>query len=226
MDFLSDTENLPYILIPLIILLVLLTIYLAWRYEKKRTKRLREIADSLRFTFDEKGDDFLLSTLTQFHLFSQGRSRRILNVMKGKSRDAHITIMDYLFTTGGGKNSSTYRQTVILFDSDTLDLPAFSLRPENFIHRIGNAFGYQDIDFDSYPEFSRMYLLQGADEEAVRNTFDYDLLSYFEKQKNICVEGEGRKMIFYRAGKRFPPAEIKLFYERGLDLYTRFSNYH
>ena len=122
--------------------------------------------------------------------------------MRGNSGDAYVTIMDYQFTTGGGKNSSTFRQTVIVFESDELQLPSFSLRPENFFHKIGSAFGYQDIDFDSFPEFSKNYLLRGINEQAVRDTFNYDILSYCERQKNLCLEGVDKRLIYYQSGKR------------------------
>jgi hypothetical protein len=60
---------------------------------------------------------------------------------------------------------------VISFQSSLLSLPEFELRSENMFHKIGKAFGCQDINFESHPEFSKRYLLRGADEEAVRTFF-------------------------------------------------------
>ena len=54
---------------------------------------------------------------------------------------------DYRYTTGSGKNSHTYRQTVVFFRSPEVDLPQFELKPQSFLHGIGKLFGYQDIDF-------------------------------------------------------------------------------
>jgi hypothetical protein len=217
------SENLLFLIIPGIIGLIAVAIFFAWRYEKKRRERLKSVAESLGFTYMEKNGELLVSSLDTFHLFSQGRSKRIYNLMKGKVRDADVTIMDYRYTTGSGKNSNTFNQTVILFDSEILQLPAFALRPENVFHKLGSAFGYQDIDFDSHQEFSRKYLLRGADETAVRNTFNYDILTYCESQKNICLEGEGARLIFYRTGKRISPEEIKTFLEQGLALFILFK---
>ncbi len=222
MSFFSENGDFAYLIIPGIIILIVAAVILAWWHEKKRRKRMREIAGSLGFIYQEKGDPLLFSLVDQFYLFSQGRSRRIYNVLKGRTGDSDVTIMDYQYTTGGGKNSSTFRQTVILFDSELLELPAFALRPENVFHKIGSAFGYQDIDFESHPEFSKKYLLRGINEEAVRNTFDYDLLSYCERQKNLFLEGEGRKLIYYRSGKRIKPEEIKSFLHEGMTVFNRF----
>jgi len=192
----------------------------AWLHEKKRTEALEAFARSLNFSFSKKGSDSLIGSLNQFHLFSQGRSKRVSNVMKGYANDIDVTIMDYRYTTGGGKNSHTWRQTLILFQSSLLQLPAFALRPENLFHKIGAAFGYQDIDFDSHPTFSKQYLLRGAEEEAVRNTFSDDLLAYYEQRKDLSTEGDGDKLLFYRISKRVSPKDIRTFMEQGFALFS------
>jgi len=46
----------------------------------ERTKELMLLAESLNFTFSEKGDKLLMDSLSGFHLFSQGAFRRISNV--------------------------------------------------------------------------------------------------------------------------------------------------
>ena len=74
-------------------------------------------------------------------------------------------------------------------ESDELRLPSFSLKPEGFLHRLVASLGLQDINFDTHPEFSRMYQLQGSDEESVRELFQPGVLEYFEQHKGLCVEG-------------------------------------
>ena len=106
-----------------------------------------------------------------------------------------------------------------MFDS-LLQLPAFALRPENLFHKIGAAFSYQDIDFDSHPTFSKQYLLQGAEDEAVRNTFSDDLLAYYEQRKDLSTEGDGDKLLFYRISKRLSPMDIRSFMEQGFALFS------
>jgi hypothetical protein len=222
MSLLSENGNLVYLIIPGIIILIVAAVFFAWLHEKKRRARLKEIADSLGFSYQEKDNDFLRTKLDQFHLFSQGHSRKIYNIMKGTVSDAEITIMDYRYTTGAGKHSTTFRQTVILFDSGDMQLPSFALRPENVFHKIGAVFGYQDIDFESNPGFSKKYLLRGLNEDAVRRTFDYEILSYCEQRKNLCLEGSGNKLIYYKIGKRIKPGGIKSFLDQGIDLFNRF----
>ncbi len=87
-------------------------------------------------------------------------------------------------------------------------------------HKIGSAFGYQDIDFASHPTFSKQYLLRGSDEMAVRNTFSDDLLAYFEQRKGLSAEGDGDRLVFYRISKRVPPKDISSFMEQGFALFS------
>jgi len=87
------------------IAVIAIVIYIIWYYNRQRTKALKVMAESLNFIFAEKCDKSLMNALGAFHLFSQGYSRRISNVLTGKFNLITITVMDYKYTTGGGKSS-------------------------------------------------------------------------------------------------------------------------
>ncbi len=130
--------------------------------EKKRREALQRVADELGLTFYRDGDPGLVAELSDLHLFSRGRSKRITNMIHGETEDVVMGVFDYRYTTGSGKNSHTYRQSVAFFRSADLRLPVFEMRPQSFFHGIGKLFGSQDIDFDSHPAFSKAYLLRGV----------------------------------------------------------------
>ena len=182
---------------------------------KKRTERFQQVAEELGLPFFPKGDESLVDLLDHLHLFSQGRAKKIANMLHGETDDVELAIFDYRYTVGRGKNSRTYKQSVIYFRSAAFALPQFDLRPEGLLHKIGGAFGYQDIDFDTHPGFSGSYLLRGEDETAIRDLFTDDLLAFFESQKKISVEGGGDQLVFYRAGKRIKPDEVGEFTQEG-----------
>ena len=104
----------------------------------------------------------LLSPLSHLHLFSRGHSQRAHNVLIRQEGDAQVAVFDYRYTVGHGKNSQRYKQTVIHFRSDKLNLPCFNLRPESIFHKIGSVFGYQDIDFDNELEKFELYWTEGG----------------------------------------------------------------
>jgi hypothetical protein len=202
-----------------IAVLVVAGIVASYIYEKKRREALEKAAEELGLPFFPKGDPTLLTALGSFNLFSQGRSRKITNVLHGDSGDVELGIFDYQFTTGSGKNSTTWKQTVVYFHSPTLNLPQFSMRPQSFFHVIGKVFGYQDIDFTTHPVFSKNFVLQGPSEQAIRTLFRPELLTLLEEKRGVSLEGQGQQLVFYRHNNRSKPEQIRDLMTEGFSLY-------
>lgn len=193
-------------------------------HERKRTAQFQRIAAELSFEFFGDNDRGLLAHLADFTLFSQGRSRKMKNLMQGTSSETAVSIFDYRYTVGSGKNSSTHKQTVICFQSDRLNLPNFVLRPERWYHKIGSMFGYQDINFGDFPEFSRKYLLRGDNEQGVRDLFTADVVDFFEQLDGVCAEGHVGKLVVYRAGKRAKPADVRAFLKECFGVFSELTH--
>ena len=192
-------------------------------WEKKRTEKMSLAAAEMGMPFYAKGDDALIGELANFQLFKQGRSKKTKNMLHGESSNVEVGVFDYQYTVGSGKNSRRYKQTVAYFQSAALDCPDFALRPENFFHKIGNLFGYQDIDFESHPKFSSSYILRGTSDYHIRKDFTDAILSFFEDQPGLCVEGQGRRLIFYRSSKRIKPEAVRSFLNEGFQVYGLFK---
>ena len=173
------------------------------------------------WTGREKDEYGLLSLLKEFKIFRRGHksSKRITNILRkvDVERDSKVCIFDYTFVTGGGNSTQRHRQTVFFVNAKDLNLPTFLMKPENFFHRIGQYLGMvDDIDFETHPDFSDQYLLQGQVESFVRDTFHEELLHFFTIEKDWCLEGMNYYLIFYKTGHRIPAEQIRNFYEKGL----------
>jgi len=188
------------------------------RLEKKRAEALVQVAGELRLVFTPGGDETLMSEHGAFHLFSQGHSKKIKNLMRGTVRDSNVALFDYEYTVGGGKHRHTWSQTVISLHLQGRMLPAFSMRPEQVWHKLGSMMGYQDIDFESNPDFSKKYLLRGRDEAAVRNIFTNRVLIFFESEPGLCVEAEARTLIVYRHSAKVKPEAFRGFVDKGIQV--------
>ena len=164
-----------------------------------------------------------MPSLHTFPLFSKGHNRKISNVIKGDTEAIDIFVFDYEYTTGHGNSRNTSRQTVMLFRTADLRLPSFALRPENVFHKIGNLFGYQDIDFEQAQDFSSRYLLKGQDEAAVRDLFTQNVLFTYEQNQGWCTEGDDDTLVVYRASKRVAPDDIPMFMDDGISLFALFK---
>ncbi len=130
-----------------------------------------------------------------------------------------ISIFDYRYTTGSGKHSHTHQQTVAALYSDDLRIPEFTLRPEYMWDKLGSLIGMSDINFDSHPGFSGMFVLKSLNETAVRELFKPAVLEFFQNHPGLSVEAKQSALIIYRPGRRVAPADIKQFLTHAYEVY-------
>jgi hypothetical protein len=107
----------------------------------------------------------------------------------------------------------------VLLESANIEAPAFSMRQQGFFDKFGKVMGFQDIDFDSHPKFSGMFVLQGPNEEAVRKFFTPNLLEFFETQEKVSVEGGRGRVMIYGVRKILPPSEVKDALAKAYEVY-------
>ncbi len=204
------------------IALFILLGFVAHRMEKKRTEALRAIASGMGLQFADTDETGLQSGFRGFNLFEHGSSQAIRNIAYGRVGDAEVMLFDYAYTTGSGKNRSTHHQTVAFLQSDGLDLPEFVARPEGLFDKIGQVFGYQDIDLPLHPEFSRRYILRGADESRIRAFFTSDVARFFEANPGLSVEAKFDRFILYRPGRRLTPEQWREWLAKGRETFDVF----
>ena len=190
----------------------------AERQERLRTARLRDVADELGLQFEARADN-LVPAVSRLKLNSQGRATKITNLLHGTTEDVAIGIFDYQDPMCRGDDYQASKWSVISFRSPLLNLPEFRLRPESLLHKIGQVFGHEDIDFESNPDFSKAYLLRGSDETWIRLVFDDEVLAFFEQTTGACCEGDRDRLIYYRRGVRVEPARIRSFMDEGFGVY-------
>ncbi len=210
----------PYVIITIIVLLVVV-ITLSILHEKKCRGAMRLFAGANGFSFSEKAGSPGEVGLPQIELFERGHSKRLMNVMAGEVEGTGVRVLDYRYTVGSGKNSSTSLQTVVAVETrgdGGAGLPDFTLARENFFHKIGQAFGYQDIDFADFPEFSKKFLLRGADESAIRALFDARVIDAYMKGEAYNAEVRGGWLFIYQHGKRVKPEQVQARIESAFGL--------
>ena len=205
---------------------------------KRRTADLQAEAERLGLDFHPRGalrqaqgvvsrsnhGDLSVAAMSGLELFSRGYGKRITNALTGRMGERGLAVFDCAYTVGHGKNRSTHSQSVAMLDVSALALRAFLVKPESIFHKIGSAFGYQDIDFPVHPIFSKQYLLRGSDEQAVRLAFGENVLTYLDMHKGLSLETDGARLIFYRPSKRVSVGAVRGFIddaEEAAALFTR-----
>lgn len=182
---------------------------------------MQETATKLGLEFNTSDEYGLIGMMKDFKLFKKGYGKRISNILsiKREIEDNDIRVFDYKYIIGAGNSTRKIMQTVFYIHSKELNLPEFIIKPEYFYHRIGEYFGMQDINFDIFPDFSKHYLVQGPEEDLIRNALNHELLAYLSNEKKWSVEGLNYLLIFYRNGKRIPIEEMEAFYKKGMELF-------
>ncbi|HEX8748153.1 MAG TPA: hypothetical protein VF717_13345 [Pyrinomonadaceae bacterium] len=183
--------------------------------EKERTLAMEQVARQMGWAFAPVAQLAMIPHSGYFNLFNTGHSKSIKNMIYGQINGAKAAIFDYRYTVGHGKNSHTYTQSVLYFESPKLQLPMFTLSPENFMHKFISALGYQDIDFAQRPDFSKKYLLRGQDEQAIRRTFQDNILSFYEANQGLHTEGGGSQLFVYRLSNRAQPQQVGQYLQWG-----------
>ncbi len=163
---------------------------------KKRTQELQAIAQELKLQFFPKGDARISPLLANLEFFHYGTNCKITNFMHGQlargRKSVTVAIFDYVFMVGTNRTDTSinigddsasiessndddresFVQTVIIFHDETIDVPAFNLRPENFMDKLGNVVDFQDINFVDFPVFSK-------------RMFEKFLVKFYAKRRTI-----------------------------------------
>lgn len=190
----------------------------------RRTERLAELAYRINVDFSPEDDWGLIKLLEDFKLFKRGIGKKITNVFRSRDEmlETDVRIFDYKYTISTGKTSRRYQQTVFFADSRKLGLPEFRMKPEVFIHKIGKLLGFEDINFEAFPDFSSQYYLKSTDEQYLRATMHDGILSFFSTEKGWRVEGINYYLIFYKKDRLYPPAEMESFLKKGTTVFELF----
>ena len=218
-------------IIPLL-LFAFFAIFLFKQYRKKE-KLLMEKMNMLGFSFVEELRHPIMNKRNNFWIFS-GYEKQIIKMFEKEDELIKITIFNFysypkLSTIQNRKSRKFYSQVVLMFESNSLNLPLFKLSQEKLSNKIGALFGYKDINFDNYPKFSSRYLLNGKDEDRVREFFSSDILDFFtDNKEKVNIEGENNILLFYKERKKnqlvsIPIKNIESMIEQGKNIFNIFS---
>jgi hypothetical protein len=184
---------------------------------KKRREDLQLVAKQLKLEFFPKGDERIAPLLSNLEFFMYGGRRNISNLMRGKvnrsGKPISVAIFDYSFTLcmrrhneisfddnsisiDSDDNSETFCQTVLVFYDESLNVPGYSLRQERLWDKLANFVGFEDINFDDFPVFSKKYRLLSNQAYNIHDLFQPNLIKFYEHNQ-ICTEANGSYVLVF-----------------------------
>jgi len=191
---------------------------------KKRNAAFKKIAAQNNYKYLEKESqtDKILHNMTDFS-FSYRSSKTVKRAIKGTKNEIDFYFFDLQYQVGSGSRSSIAEMTIFLTDLEK-SIPQFIMKPEGMFSKLSEAFAeLKDINFESHPKFSSMFLLKGKGESQIRDIFKSDVLTYFEGKKGIYVESKHKTIVVYKDGKKIPLEEIDDFINSGIEITELFK---
>lgn len=158
----------PIVVIVIFVALAVLGVFL-WRQEQKRVEAVRQWALGRGWHLDRSDSRDWDKKHPGLRFFDRGHSRRGRNVITGTFEGHRVTLLDYRFVTGHGKNRQTHSLGVVLLHCEFPTIP-LRIRREHVFDKVGEFLGHDDIDFES-AEFSRRFHVSSSDRK-----WAYDVL--------------------------------------------------
>lgn len=194
--------------------------FAAWS-SRKRRKDLERFALANGMSFDPSASAVAGLPGGGGGLFDRGRHTRRNLIGTAGPGGGEMYFFDYSRTTGSGKNRRTRRYAVAMLTGAPAGIPAFELRPENFLDRFIELAGFRDIDLPQFPVFSRAYRLTGEDAEGLARVFGAGPAALLEGRGGLMMNGGAGKLTLMRGG-HVGAADYPGFIEEARAVFTSF----
>ncbi|CAN5641160.1 hypothetical protein BH09VER1_BH09VER1_15990 [soil metagenome] len=166
--------SLSFVLI--ILAVVAVTGGLAWLsawMERKKREAFRALATKLNFIYQPEMNHGLATQYAFLTKLNTGSNRYASHILSGTSGGYELLAFDHhheTYTTDSKGNRTThhYHHSVFIVNLPR-EFPKLTIYPEGIFSKIAQAFGYDDIDFES-AEFSRAFCVRSPDKR-----FAYDI---------------------------------------------------
>ena len=196
--------------------------------EKKRREALQSIASSLGLSFSQARDRSMASSYGFLNRLRAGENRYAYNIMRGNAPEGYpVVLFDYHYETTHTDSDGDRRTTHYYFSVFTLTMkkqfPELIIEPEGFFSKIAQAFGFDDIDFESH-EFSRRYKVKSPDKKFAYDVCNAQMIDYLLKQEKLAIELESNVLAMVFSGQ-MKPENVKLNYERLQKIRSLMPNY-
>jgi len=198
------------------------------RKKRKRQAELKQLAQKLDLSFEEKEQFSSLKLLSDFRLFKIGHSRKITNILSQKTNDNEesIQLFDYLYVIQSGNTPIIFQQTVLFINSKQLDLPHFRLSPKSKFRKWAERIKLirpkeTPITNDRFDE---QFHIKSKEQERVAQSVNQKLLYILNHQGNISVEGINYYLVVYKNKKLLKAQEAQQLYNIGLAIYKELKN--
>ena len=181
----------PAIFILFVVIAIAASIYSAIA-AKKRREDMAALAARLGLSFCP-GEDYSMAERFSFLTeLAQGSNRYAFNVLSGRYQDKDVLAFDYHYETyyydKNGRHTTHYYFSFLLLTLP-LPFPELKIRHEGLLSKIAQAFGYDDINFES-AEFSKAFCVHSPDKKFAYDFCNARMIEYLLDNRDVSIEVE------------------------------------
>ena len=216
----------PLIIVAVIAIIVVLAV-LGYISARKRREAMFALAAKLGLTFDPDKNRDLAGRYRFLDKLRSGSNRYAFNILSGKYKDHDVTVFDYHYETHSTDSKGRRQTHHHYFSFFMLHLPAsfpqLVIGREGFFSKIAQAFGYDDIDFESH-EFSRKFCVRSADKKFAYDVCNARMIEYLLAHTDLTIEIE-QNVLAISFSRRLAPERIEPNLNRLITLRSLMPDY-
>ncbi|MBN1672503.1 MAG: hypothetical protein JXR37_15790 [Kiritimatiellae bacterium] len=160
---------------------------------KKRREAMAVLAQRLGLRFSAAKNHGLAERFRFLNRLAQGSNRYAFNVISGVYEGHEVAAFDYHYETYTRDSKGHRRTQHHRFSFFILALPArfpeLIVAREGIFSKIAQAFGYDDIDFESH-EFSRRFCVRSRDKKFAYDVCNARMIEYLLANTDLTIEIE------------------------------------
>ena len=200
----------PLIIFGVLALIIVLGV-LGYIGAKKRREAMAALAAKLGLSFDPNKNKVMAQRYQFLDKLRSGSNRYAFNTISGNYRDNDVIVFDYHYETHSTDSKGRRQTHHHYFSFFILKLPvAFPelvIGREGFFSKIGQALGYDDIDFESH-EFSRKFCVRSRDKKFAYDFCNARMIEYLLSNIDLTIEIDANALAI-SFSRRLSPEQIE-----------------
>jgi hypothetical protein len=195
--------------------------------EKQRREQLAALALRLGLRFSPARDYSIPVRFVFLKRVAQGSNRYAFNVLAGESSGEQVLIYDYHYETTStdskGRRQKTSHYLSIYLILLPKSFPELTIAREQLFSKIAQAFGYDDIDFESH-EFSKTFCVRSGDKRFAYDFCNTSMMEYLLANQDLSLEVE-RDTLAIGFNEKLTPGRLEVSYLRLREIRSRIPDY-
>ena len=194
---------------------------------KKRREAFVLLATRLGLSFSPDRDRDIASRFHFLDRLAHGSNRYAYNILSGTYQARGVLVFDYHYQTESRDSKGHRRTHHHHFSCFVLQLdrsfPELTIAPEGIFSKVAQAFGYDDIDFESH-EFSRKFCVRSKDKKFAYDVCHGRMIEYLLANDDLSIEIENNVLAIAYSGV-LKPEEIEPNLQRLVQVRALMPNY-